>query len=318
MPTTIIKDAPTLTWDDALDRYETHLRARRIGKRTLRDYLREVRIFREHVDAEPAEVTVKDLRAYQCGLLTGETSRTGKTLGAGTVAKVATTLAVFFEWLTDERLVASDPASRLERPKVPRYAPGEVLTQREVEKLLAAPSKFTPSGLRDRALIETFYSTGLRLFEVVALDLADLNREEREIVVRAGKGEKGRIVPLTRAAFEALTAYLERGRPSLVRSHPDSTCAFFLSRLGRRLCDVSVADVLRKARREAGIKRAVKPHMLRRTFATSLLKNGVSVRHIQVLLGHEDLSTTAAYLKIDTKELRRELLLKHPRERIDP
>ncbi len=318
MNTSTERRPSAITWDEAVDLFEAHLRAKRAGERTRDGYLREIVLFREYVgEGGPAVVTLEELREYQCGLQTGENTRRGKPLAAGTTARIATVLSVFFAFLVEEKVIENDPAARLERPRVPKRLPGDVLSVAQMKKLLMQPSKFTPQGLRDRAILDLMYATGLRLSEVIGLDLSDIEHGERNVIVRNGKGEKGRVVPINRSAYASLSAYIERGRPALASKHEDSLVAFFLSRLGRRICDVSLADVLRKASREAGFAKTAKPHQLRRTFATHLLKNGVNIREIQTLLGHESLETTATYLRIDSKDLRRVLLLKHPRERFD-
>ena len=309
-----------LAWDDALTLYEQHLRAKRSAERTVKGYLLEVVYLRDYVSPRgtlPGAVTLQDLRTYQCGLLTGATSRSGKRLSAGTASRVAVTLADFFGFLEAEGRIESDPTRRLERPSVPERVPEEVLTVREVKALLGAAQVTTPTGLRDRALVELLYATGLRRNEARDLDLGDLNHEEREVTVREGKGGKGRLVPLTRSAYEGLVAYLERARPVLAKPHPDSACAVFLSEQGRRLSETGTREVLSKLARAAGIAKRVKPHTLRRTFATHLLQAGTNLRTIQVLLGHASLDTTAIYLRVDSTELRREVLLKHPREKLD-
>jgi site-specific recombinase XerD len=311
-----------IAWPEALDLFEAHLRARCSAERTVRGYLIEVGYLRDHLEKrsappEPAAVTIDDLREYQCGLLSGTASRTGKQLGAGTVARVATVFSLFFSFLEEEGKIPENPARRLARPKAPKRAPGDVLSVADVKKLLNAIPSTTAYGLRDRALVEVLYATGLRLSELHALDLSDVRHDEREIVVLSGKGGKGRVVPLTRSAYERLAAYLERARPAFTTKHADSVCALFLSFHGRRICKPSIQDLLVELGRKAGIKKRVKPHMLRRTFATHLMKAGANLRVIQALLGHASLNTTAIYLKVDSNELRREVLLRHPRERIN-
>jgi integrase/recombinase XerD len=310
-----------LTWADALAQYETHLRAARMAESTVYGYLLEATRLRDHLARRsvdrPGQVQLTHLRDYQVGLLTGAASRTGKANGVRTVHRVTTTLATFFGFLTAESLIERDPTLRLERPRLPKAAPGETLSVTEARRLLGAPDRTTPDGLRDRALLEVLYAAGLRRGEVLALDLGDLDHQQREVWVRHGKGDKGRVLPLTRAAWDEVMGYVERGRPALVGEHPDGARALFLTRRGGRLGEITLLKLLRRHAQAAGLKKRVTPHTLRRTFATHLLQNGVNLRHIQVLLGHEKLSTTAVYLRVDTKELRREILLKHPRERID-
>jgi integrase/recombinase XerD len=312
-----------ITWERAIELYELHLRARRSSERTVTGYLLEVHYLRDHFSKRPtpplpAAVTIHDLRDYQAGLLTGETTRSGKPLAATSAARVTAQLAAFFSFLTAEELCERDPTLRLERPKVPRRLPGSVLSLKEVERILEATDRTTPLGLRDLAVFELLYATGLRRNELLALDLSDLDHLEREVRVRSGKGEKERIVPLTRSAFHAVMDYLERARPGLVKRHEDSFHALFLGTSGRRLDETGIKRLLRRLVSAAGIKKRTTPHTLRRTFATHLMKSGASLRHIQLLLGHESLDTTAIYLRLDTSELRREVVTKHPRERIAP
>lgn len=311
----------TLAWPDAVERFEEHLFARGAAARTATDYIRELRLLEAHLQPRarvsgPADVTTEHLRSYQAGLMTGEASPLGKPQSAGTVAKITAVLASFFGWLHRDGLLACDPTSRLERPKISRPV-GDVLSLEEVKKLLAQPDATTALGLRDRALLEVLYGTGLRRNELLGLDLADVRQDEREVIVRHGKGGKGRVVPVGRAAWKALTAYLERGRASLVKQRAGVECAVFVTSAGGRLKATRLRVLLQHFAAGAGIARRLTPHSMRRTYATHLIQNGVSVRHVQVLLGHESLETTARYLRLTSTEIRREILLKHPRERFE-
>jgi len=316
------KDLP-ISWEHATDLYETHLRAKRSAERTVKGYLLEVKYLDEHLAKRkrkplPGEVTLQDLRVYQCGLLSGETTRTGKPSGASTVSRVTSQLSDFFSFLWDEGRIPEDPTRRLEHPKVPPRLPGDVLSVEEMKKYLGAAKTTTPRGLRDRALAEVLYATGLRRAELLALDLGEIDHKEREVTVLHGKGDKSRVVPLTRSAYLALMDYIDRARPVIARKLQEGAeSAVFLSSRGRRLGAGALRRVLARIGRDAGLKGRIKTHTFRRSFATHLLQAGTSLRHIQVLLGHSNLNTTALYLKLDTRELRREVLLKHPRERID-
>ncbi len=308
----------SLTWSSALDLFKTYLRARRASPRTLKGYLADVGFLGDRLaDCAPSEVQPEALRELQCDLLTGLASRSGRPLKARTVSAMTSAWKSFFKFLAEDGVIELDPTARLEHPRVPRQPPGNVLTVKEVARLLNAADCNGPLGLRDRAVVDLLFSTGLRNAEVLALNLADIDHEEREVIVQAGKGERGRIVPLTRSSYLRLAEFLDDGRRSLQTSHADSLVALFLSCRGRRINAQYLLRLFRRLRREAGIKKNVTPHTMRRTFATTLLKNGVSIRHIQVLLGHDDLGTTARYLSLDRNELRRELLLKHPRERFE-
>lgn len=307
-------------WHEAIELFEQHLRAARKAPGTIKSNLLEVhRLERRLRDTrQPGQVTTDDLRCYQLGLLSGELTRLGTPSTAGNVARIATVHSNFFKFLLDEEKIAQDPTRRLERPRAnARKLTGDVLTVEEVKKLLAVPATTTPSGLRDRALFELLYATALRRCEALDLDLGDVDLKQREVTVREGKGGKGRVVPITRSAARAIQDYVERGRTALMTKHSDSITALFLSVRGRRLSKPAVLKLLRRTRVQAEITKNVTPHTLRRTAATHLLKAGVSLRHIQVLLGHSSLDTTAIYLRLDTAELRKEMLLKHPRERLD-
>lgn len=307
-----------LTWEDALDRYEVHLRAKRAAKTTIEEHLLALGHVRDHLhDRTPDQVTLIDLRAYQAGLFSGQTSASHRHLSAGSVAKVSSIIRTFFAFLVEEELLTTSPAARLEQPRVPPRVVGDVLSVKEVTRFLAAAAPGSTLGHRDRAMVEILYATGVRRAELLALDLGDLDHDERELIVRAGKGGKGRRIPLTRSAYLVVQGYLDEARPALQSQHADSARALFLSKRGRRIDEMTVVRIMRRLRSAAKLRKRITPHTLRRSFATHLLQGGASLRHIQVLLGHADLSTTARYLRLDTRELRREILLKHPRERID-
>ena len=309
------------TWEEALDRYLTHLQAARFSDRTVADArlkLEHLRLHFEERVGPPAEVTLVSLRRFQAGLFSGHTSASRRPLSARAVANVSSCLRRFFGFLAAERLVEPDPTLRLEQPRCPRRTVGDALSVPEVQRLLAAAGERANSaaGVRDRALVELLNATGLRRAEALALDLGDLQRDVREVVVRRGKGGKGRRIPLGPTTYAALAEWVDVARPGLVRSHPDSAQALFLSQRGRRLDTMSCARILRGLARAAALERRLTPHCLRRSFATHLLQGGASLRAIQLLLGHTELSTTAFYLRVDAQELRREVILRHPRERL--
>lgn len=314
------KPRPKLDWHEAIDLFESHLRATRKARGTIEGNLLEVRRLERTLGDErrPDEITIDDLRRYQLRLLAGELSRSGRPSSAGNVSRVVTVHANFFGFLCDEERIPRNPTRRLERPRSnARKLTGDVLSVEEVKRLLDVPDRTRPSGLRDRALLELLYATAIRRNEALNLDLADLDLKQREATVREGKGGKGRVVPITRTAAQAIEDYLASGRAALTTTHADSLTAVFLSVRGRRLSEPAVLKLLRTLRTAAGIEKNVTPHTFRRTCATHLMKAGVSLRHIQALLGHASLDTTAIYLRLDTTELRKEMLLKHPRERLD-
>lgn len=327
-PAPILKLPPTskragkkrpLRWEEGFERFEVYFRAARNSPASVESYLRELghlaTRMRERGLLTPAEVAVHDLREDVCGLFTGATSTSGKPLRPASVGRIVAIAGTFFTFLHEDGLIPDNPTARLERPKTPQPVPMDVLNVTEVRRLLRAIDRSSPLGLRDRALVELLYATGLRRSEALSLTFSDLRAEEREVAV-VGKGDKPRVLPVTRSAWLALEAYLARGRPALV-THRTEPYRVFIGCRGETFTKAGILKLLRKLVRKAGITKNVTPHTLRRTFATHLLKNGVSLREIQVLLGHANLNTTAVYLRLETQELRREVLLKHPRERFD-
>ena len=186
MPTTKRRRPAALDWDEAIDLFETHLRAARKAPGTIESNLLEVRRLERHLRASrrPDEITTDDLRRYQLRLLAGELSRSGQPSTAGNVARVATVHANFFGFLFDEEKLATNPTRRLERPRGnARKLTGDVLTVEEVKQLLAVPVRSTPSGLRDRAFLELLYATALRRNEALNLDLADVDLKQPPLPV---------------------------------------------------------------------------------------------------------------------------------------
>lgn len=310
-----------LSWEDAHARFLTHLRARNLSARSVYCYGLDVSRLAAYLrgTAGPHDVSTERLRAYQTGLLAGTASRSGRPQTGRTVRRALSTLGRFFAWLADERLIGRDPCLRLERVKASHPAMGAALSVADVERLLVAADPAdapSPAALRDRAALEVLYATGVRRAELMALDLSDYDPRERLVLVRHGKGDKPRQIPLTRSAALRLDAYLAAGRAALAQGRDEP--ALLLTRYGTRLGERAVMKLLWRLARRAGLPRRVTPHMIRRSFATHLLQAGTDLRSIQLLLGHGNLSTTAAYLCLDTEDLRQQILRHHPREELAP
>jgi integrase/recombinase XerD len=225
----------------------------------------------------------------------------------------ARTLVAVRRWLrfaAGEGLLVGDPAQGIEAPRLPRRLP-RALRPEDTRALLAAVDPSTPLGLRDRAMLEVLYGAGLRVSELVGLPLAGVDRRGGILRV-TGKGSKDRIVPLGRAALEAIGAWLERGRPALL-GEADSP-ALFVTRRGRPMTRQNFFDRLRRWARLAGIPSdRVSPHVLRHAFATDLLEGGADLRAVQAMLGHADLSTTQIYTHVSRSRLRETVERRHPR-----
>lgn len=231
-------------------------------------------------------------------------------LESKTVARHLVTLRNFFRFALTHDLIVSDPTVTLESPKIRRSLPG-YLRFEEVEKLLAQPDDKTALGLRDRAMLEVLYSTGLRVSELTGLKVADLDAKVGCIRC-IGKGDKERIVPAGRKAVAIVEKYLRLSRPKLLPKGVSSP-ALFVNRRGHSLSRVGVWKILSAYGKRAGLRAALTPHMLRHSFATHLLERGADLRSVQLMLGHSDISTTQIYTHVVEERLKQIYKAHHPR-----
>ena len=216
----------------------------------------------------------------------------------------------FYRFLVARHLISDDPTMRLESPRLGRPLPG-ALSEAEVEALLAIPAPDTALGLRDRAMLETLYATGVRVSELVGLTLSRVNQRQGAVRV-VGKGGKERLVPLGEEALGWIRRYLEHARPALSRAGEGSD-TLFLSNRGHAMTRQAFWYRVKHCARAAGIRRAVSPHSLRHAFATHLLNHGADLRVVQLLLGHADLSTTQIYTHVARARLKELHRRHHPR-----
>ena len=230
-------------------------------------------------------------------------------LSTTTIARNLASLKTFWKFLVAERIVKDNVAAIVETPKIWKTIP-DVLNREEVESLLEAPKKKGWMGVRDRAILELMYATGLRVSEVTNLKKADANLEAG-FVKCMGKGGKERIVPLGRIAGEAIEKYLKDSRGKLSKKSEGSE--LFLSRLGKKISRQSLWKIIKKYALEAGIKKHITPHTLRHSFATHLLEGGAELRGVQEMLGHADISTTQLYTHINKDKLKKVHEEFHPR-----
>jgi integrase/recombinase XerC len=229
------------------------------------------------------------------------------------LARKLASMRAFSRWAKRQGYIEADPTIGVLTIKQEERLPG-FLRIREVETLLDAPDLTTPDGLRDRALMELLYASGIRAGEAQALDLQDLALDEEEIHIRHGKGDKERIALLGRAAIEALRDYLQHGRPDLAAHNvgtPDR--AVFLNKFGRRLSDRGIRRTFDKYFKVASERLKTTPHTLRHSFATHLLDNGADLRAVQELLGHAHLVTTQVYTHVTTERMKEVYDKAHPR-----
>ena len=202
-------------------------------------------------------------------------------------------LKALFKWLAKENYVLYNPASDLDLPRIGRRLPRNILTAAEAEQVLAVPNLKTAIGIRDRAMLETLYSTGVRRQELIELKLYDLDPQRGVIMVREGKGKKDRMVPIGARALAWVDKYVEDVRPELTSGADDGT--LFLAVTGQPFSAARLAEIVREAVNDSGIGKRGACHMFRHTMATLMLENGADIRFIQAILGHAELSTTEIY-----------------------
>jgi integrase/recombinase XerD len=285
----------------------THVKVEKgLSSNTVSAYQRDLNKFQ--VFAQKRKVALEgvsrdDLVDFLAGLYRDE-------LDSKSVARHLVTLRNFFRFAQSQDLLANDPSLNLESPKIRRALPGYLKVE-DVDRLLEQPDPKTPYGLRDRAMLEVLYSTGLRVSELIGLRVSDL--DSKVGCIRCiGKGDKERIVPTGRKALGMVDKYLREARPKLLAKGAPST-ALFVNRRGMPLSRVGVWKILSSYGKRAGLRVALTPHMLRHSFATHLLERGADLRSVQLMLGHADISTTQIYTHVVEERLKQIYKAHHPR-----
>ena len=231
-------------------------------------------------------------------------------LSPSTLARNISSIRGFYRFLIGENLTENDPTESVDRPKTARRLPS-VLTFEEVEKILAVPDTSTMLGLRNRAMLETIYASGLRISELLSLKISSVYFEQNILRIM-GKRSKERLVPVSDKALNWIEQYLERGRPYLNRKKRGEG-VLFLSVRGTAMSRMGFWKVLQACLQEIGIRKEIHPHTFRHSFATHLLENGADLRAVQEMLGHADITTTQIYTHLDRRFLQQEYQTYHPR-----
>lgn len=294
--------------DRLLDTFESYLLVERgMSPNTLVNYRMDVEKlvgYLENSGKTLAEATTDDLRQF-----IGELIDLG--IAERSRARIVSGVRTFFRYMRLENYMDDDPAAMLETPKVGMYLP-EVLTLDEIDAMIAAIDPFKEEATRNRAIIETLYGCGLRVSELVNLEISRVFMTEGYLIV-TGKGNKERMVPMSQNSIDEINAYL--ADRLMLDIKPGEENILFLNRRGHRLTRQMIFTLVRQLADAAGINRVISPHTLRHSFATHLLEGGANLRAIQMMLGHENLSTTQLYLHIDRTRLRDDILRYHPRNR---
>ena len=294
--------------DKILGRYGSYLTVERGYSDNTRDaYVTDVSKLLNALaaaDIDPTKATVDDLRTFM-----GDLHDLG--IMPRSCARILSGIKNFYRYLRLEGIMETDPTELLESPSVGSRLPS-VLSLEEIDALIAAMED-TPTGRRNRAIVETMYGCGLRVSELCALQISHIDFRNAVMLIR-GKGSKERLVPVNEVALTRIKNYVDTDRNDVPIASVDADTVFLNSR-GRHLSRVMIFFILRDAAARAGIRTPLSPHTLRHSFATHLLEGGANLRSIQQMLGHESIATTQIYLHIENSRLRQEILEHHPRYR---
>ncbi len=290
------------------DQYLNYLLVEKgLGKKTLEAYSRDLVRYFEFLKQESIENISEHDTAF---ILKHLIDMQAAGLGTRSRARHLVAIRGFYRFLVQEKVIRTDPSRTIDLPKSGLKLP-EVLSAEEINRLLETPGTDTPRGLRNTAMLELLYASGLRVSELISLKILDINLEAGFVRV-FGKGSKERIVPMGSGAMNALQKYLESGRPGLLKA--DLTSPYlFVARAGKPMTRQGFWKLLRKYALEAGLKKKVSPHSLRHSFASHLLEGGADLRAVQVMLGHVDITTTQIYTHVAMERLREIHDKFHPR-----
>ncbi|WP_353892339.1 site-specific tyrosine recombinase XerD [Proteinivorax hydrogeniformans] len=287
--------------------YLDYLKVERgLADNTLESYKRDLNKFMSFLDKQGfsswQDITRQQIISYLLELQT-------LGLASSTVSRNLASIRSFFSYLNFENLLQKDPASDLDSPKIDKKLP-KVISTEEVESLLNQPDLKEKSGIRDRAMLELLYATGLRVSEMISLDINDVNLD-LGFLRCFGKGSKERIVPLGKLAIEYLSTYINTARGKMIKNINQE--ALFVNFHGNRLTRQGFWKILKKYAKKGNIHADITPHTLRHSFATHLLENGADLRSVQEMLGHADISTTQVYTHVTQKRLKQVHKEFHPR-----
>jgi len=298
-----------MAWEQYISDFKTFLKLERsLSDNSIEAYIRDIRKLFDYLQMadktpEPGEIQKTHLTGFIVFL-----NELG--LSARSQARIISGLKAFFRYLLLEDIISFDPAALIEAPKMGRKLP-EVLSVEEIDRLLAVIDLSKPEGQRNKAIIETLYSCGLRVSELINLNISNLYLNEGFIRV-TGKGDKERLVPIGRQAIKEINLYLH-DRDHITHIDRESEDILFLNRRGKKLTRVMIFTLVKNFAQMAGLKKNISPHTFRHSFATHLIDGGADLRAVQEMLGHESILTTEIYTHLDREYLRDAIIRFHPR-----
>lgn len=258
------------------------------------------------------EITRELLRDYQI-YLAEEKNERGRIYRVAVQNNFLKGVIYLFRYLCDNDYLVKDPTRGIKYAREPKLLPRNILSQAEVRKILGQPDIHLPLGYRDRTILELLYSTGIRASEIRHIDINDINCHDGVLLIRKGKGNKDRYVPIGKSALQFIEGYMQHIRPGLLRDRVSD--ALFVTEAGNRLGKTALDKLIRKYAKLANIKKVVSCHTFRHTCATHLVNNGMDIRHVQALLGHASLDSTQIYTRVAIRDLKRVIKKHHPREK---
>lgn len=296
-----------------LQRFLAWLAERQYSPKTIVNREELLRVFIAWLDERgirrPQEVTKPIIERYQSHLFVYR-KKDGQPLSARTQHGHITPIRAWFKWLAKQNFILYNPASDLDLPRLDRRLPRNVLTVKEAEAVLAVADVGTATGIRDRAMLEVLYSTGMRRMELMQLQVFDLDAERGTVLIRLGKGKKDRMVPIGERAIAWVEKYRDDVRPGLATGADDGT--LFLTHLGEAFTPNRLTQLVREYVQAAEIGKSGSCHLFRHTMATLMLENGADIRYIQAILGHAELSTTQIYTQVSIRQLKAIHSATHP------
>jgi integrase/recombinase XerD len=293
--------------DNYVNEFINYLAVERgLAQNTLESYGRDLHQYYAYLRNSNLEV-IKD--SNRNTILNYLNALQNKGKAVSTISRNLAAIKSFYQYLVREHYLEKDPAANLESPKLEKKLP-KILSIHEVEELLRQPNGFLPTGLRDKAMLELLYATGIRVSELIALNISDVNLDMGYIKCY-GKGSKERIVPLGSIAAKCVQEYMAKGRVKLIRTYDEPS--LFVNHHGNRLTRQGFWKIIKKYAQEANITKEITPHTLRHSFATHLLENGADLRSVQEMLGHADISTTQIYTHVTKNRLKEVYDKAHPR-----
>ena len=277
---------------------------KKLSKNTLESYKRDLKQFREYLEEHGIHynrVKEEDVQNY-----IQELQDKGKK--ASSISRCIASIRSFFQFILKNKKIKVDPTANIQSPKIEKRTPN-VLTAKEVELLLKQPDTVDLKGVRDKAMLEFAYATGMRVTEIISLNIDDVNLEEAYVICK--NGNKQRIIPLGSMSLKALKEYIEEARDVLIKNEDEK--ALFVNINGGRLTRQGFWKIIKYYKDQAHITKDITPHVLRHSFATHLLQNGADLRAIQTMLGHSDISSTQVYMQFQDEGLRDIYKKAHPR-----